>query len=109
MSSDEFRYQNRLGRAASWAAQNPVPLEGEISVEKDTDTFKMGDGTTAYNDLPPYQPTPTILGLIFTPFATVNRPDPTTLRPGSTYFDTTLGKPAWSDGTDWVDAAGTAI
>lgn len=28
---------------------------------------------------------------------------------GSFYYDTTLGKPVWSDGTNWRDAAGTIV
>ena len=38
----------------------------------------------------------------------------TTYRPdfpniGEKYFDTTVGKPIWWDGTNWIDAAGTTI
>ncbi len=25
------------------------------------------------------------------------------------YFDTTLGKPIWFDGTNWIDATGTTV
>jgi len=32
----------------------------------------------------------------------------TRLYVGRQYFDTTLGKPIWWDGTEWVDATGTA-
>ncbi len=28
---------------------------------------------------------------------------------GRTYFDTTLGKPIWYNGTGWIDAAGTPV
>ena len=28
---------------------------------------------------------------------------------GTVHFDTTLGKPIWWDGTDWVDATGTPV
>lgn len=55
------RQQQRRGKAARWAAQNPVLLEGEIGIETDTRRFKIGDGVTAWNalayggeyDLPP--------------------------------------------------------
>lgn len=33
---------------------------------------------------------------------TASRPDPSTLIPGYTYFDTDLEEPIWGDGTDWV-------
>ena len=31
------------------------------------------------------------------------------LTPGLQFFDTTLGKPIWWDGTNWVDATGTTV
>jgi hypothetical protein len=34
---------------------------------------------------------------------------PFTLAPGYMFFDTTLGKPIWWDGTDWVDATGAVV
>lgn len=37
--------------AANWTANNPVLLAGEFGVENDTNYFKIGDGTTAWNDL----------------------------------------------------------
>lgn len=39
---------------------------------------------------------------------TANRPT-TSLKTGACYFDTTLGKPIWYDGTNWVDATGTQV
>lgn len=40
-------------------------------------------------------------------YVTASRPaSPTT---GSHVFDTTLGKPIWYDGTNWVDATGTTV
>jgi hypothetical protein len=44
--------QLRRGTYAQWAAANPVLYIGEIGLEIDTDKFKIGDGTTAWNDLP---------------------------------------------------------
>ncbi len=38
---------------------------------------------------------------------TASRPTPRGA--GSMWFDTTLGKPIWHDGTNWVDAAGTIV
>lgn len=40
---------------------------------------------------------------------TANRPDAAGFPAGSMIFDTTLGKPLWSDGTDWRDATGTIV
>jgi hypothetical protein len=43
------------------------------------------------------------------PLATASRPSAATVGAGSCYYDTTLNKPAWSDGTNWRDAAGTIV
>lgn len=42
----------RRDLAATWASVNPVLMEGETGWEKDTGKGKMGDGTSAWNDLP---------------------------------------------------------
>ena len=43
--------QFRRGAAAEWTAANPVLLAGELGYETDTNKFKIGDGTTAWNSL----------------------------------------------------------
>lgn len=45
------RIRLRRGSAAAWTSANPTLLEGEIGVETDTVKLKVGDGTTAWNDL----------------------------------------------------------
>ncbi len=40
---------------------------------------------------------------------TANRPSAVTVGSGGTWFDTTLVKPIWSDGTVWRDSTGTAV
>jgi hypothetical protein len=40
-----------VGNAAGLASGNPVLLAGQIGYETDTLSFKIGDGTTAYNSL----------------------------------------------------------
>jgi hypothetical protein len=44
--------QLRGGTAAEWTAANPVLAEREMGVETDTFSYKIGDGTTAWNALP---------------------------------------------------------
>jgi hypothetical protein len=39
---------------------------------------------------------------------TVNRPTER-LQIGQYYFDTTLGRPIWYNGTNWINAAGTVV
>lgn len=40
---------------------------------------------------------------------TASRPTATAAGAGANYFDTTLNKPVWSDGSNWRDAAGTVV
>ena len=42
-------------------------------------------------------------------FTTAARPSAVSVGAGSRYYDSTLSKPAWSDGTTWRDAMGTAV
>ena len=47
------RMQQRRGTEAQWTATNPVLLAGEIGVRLDPPLgFKIGDGVTAWNELP---------------------------------------------------------
>lgn len=46
------KIQLRRDTAANWTTNNPIPASGEPCFETDTGKFKIGDGTTAYNDLP---------------------------------------------------------
>jgi hypothetical protein len=41
--------------------------------------------------------------------ATGSRPAAATVGKGAQFYDTTLNKPIWSDGTNWKDAAGTTV
>lgn len=44
-------FQVQRGTAAQWTSNNPVLLAGQIGFEKDTNSIKIGDGTTAWNSL----------------------------------------------------------
>jgi hypothetical protein len=46
--------QMRRGTATQWSTTNPTLAEGEIGLELDTQKFKMGTGTTAWNSLSYY-------------------------------------------------------
>lgn len=50
----EVRFRVRRGLTADWASLNPVLLDSEIGRESDSDPvrIKIGDGVTAWNDLP---------------------------------------------------------
>jgi hypothetical protein len=43
--------QQKRGTAAAWTATNPVLAAGEIGVETDTGSFKIGDGSTSWSSL----------------------------------------------------------
>lgn len=47
-----YTFKFRRNPAATWTAQNPVLRDGEPGFERDTFMLKIGDGTTAWNDLP---------------------------------------------------------
>lgn len=46
------KIQLRRDTATNWATNNPTPASGEPCFETDTGKFKIGDGTTTYNNLP---------------------------------------------------------
>lgn len=43
--------QTRNGTAAQWTSANPTLMAGEIGAETDTGRFKVGNGSTAWNNL----------------------------------------------------------
>ncbi|KXB20142.1 hypothetical protein, partial [Xylella fastidiosa] len=57
----QYRFVVRRGRAATWARRNERLLGGEFGLETDTGKLKIGDGLTAWNDLP-YMKASTPLG-----------------------------------------------
>jgi len=54
MGTFSKRIQLRNDTATNWASANPVLLAGEVGIETDSarNRIKIGDGTTAWNDLP---------------------------------------------------------
>lgn len=48
----KYRIRTLYATAATLAAANPVLLEGEPATESDTLRRKIGNGTTAWNELP---------------------------------------------------------
>lgn len=47
-----IRTRQRRGTAAQWTSANPILEDGEIGFESDTTNLKVGDGSTAWVDLP---------------------------------------------------------
>jgi len=46
-----IRLQLRRDTAANWTSANPTLAEGEIGIETDTEQFKIGNGSDAWDDL----------------------------------------------------------
>lgn len=47
-----IQIQLRNDTAANWTTANPVLAVGELGLESDTGSYKIGDGTTAWSSLP---------------------------------------------------------
>lgn len=67
--------KHRRGTAAQWAASNRVLADGEIGFVRNTTTFKIGNGVTAWNDLQPFVAEPRVVQLINTAIAALEIPD----------------------------------
>ena len=50
------KIKNKYKLASAWQSANPILLAGEIGVESDTNLFKIGNGTSTWNELPYYFP-----------------------------------------------------
>ena len=46
-----IQIQLRRDTASNWVSNDPILAEGEVGVETDTFKFKIGDGSTSWNDL----------------------------------------------------------
>ena len=46
------RIIQRNDTVENWASNNPILAKGEIGAETETYKIKVGDGSTAWNDLP---------------------------------------------------------
>ena len=54
--------------------------------------------------------TTTAISILATPSAGTTAARPSTdLQVGQFYFDTTINRPIWWDGTNWINAAGTVV
>jgi hypothetical protein len=56
--------QFRRDTAANWTSNNPTLAQGEVGLETDTNSYKVGDGTTAWNDQSYNQLSPEITTLL---------------------------------------------
>jgi len=47
-----IQFQFRRGTSSEWTSANPVLASGEMGIETNTNLFKVGNGSTAWNSLP---------------------------------------------------------
>ncbi len=100
MSTDLKRIRVRRGTAAQWAAANPVLLDGERGLDTTNRIEKVGDGATAWADLP-IAAMPRIAGAANysgTPPTGVQVYDTETADPGVT---APINGAKWYDGSVW--------
>jgi len=62
------RFQQKRDTAANWTSNNPILLAAEWGYETDTGKYKIGDGSTAWNDLG-YTGTSGATGIISNPLS----------------------------------------
>ena len=83
-----------LGSAAYWYVHQ---------LPNATGTYDIGSSALKWRDL-------YLSGMLHTPtYTTTGRPSASTAGAGACYYDTTVSKPVWSDGSAWKDAVGTAV
>jgi hypothetical protein len=46
-----IQFQFRRGTASQWSTANPILAQGEMGIETDTNKFKIGNGSTDWNNL----------------------------------------------------------
>ncbi len=56
--------QFRRDTAANWSANNPTLAEGEVGLETDTNSYKVGNGTSDWNTLTYHQLAPEVTTLL---------------------------------------------
>jgi len=103
-------------KAGSGTNLDPIILSGNVTLKMQqlSDVNDPQGGPVKAGEIPVYQGVPGSGGhwefqAPFPPYTTAGRPLATAVAIGATYFDTTLNKPGWSNGTNWRDATGTAM
>jgi len=97
--------QVRTDLAAAWTAANPVLLDGELGIEKNTGRFKVGDGATTWNSLGYFtQISPTFL------YSCASSALPAVASyTGSIIWLTDIKCIAYCNGTNWFKLVGVQI
>ena len=96
-----------VGQGAGSSSADYVTALGYGSTVTTNHTIYIKAGTSAIkNEVGKHTIVGTSAQYVLPSYATGSRPTGTT---GGMVFDTTLGKPIWYDGTNWVDATGTTV
>lgn len=83
-----------------------VAITSTLSVTRDNGMTYIGRGSAGNRF---YDPVDFDQAVTLASYTTAGRPSAATAGAGAMVYDTTLGQPIWSDGTDWTDATGTAV
>jgi hypothetical protein len=98
---------------AALGVQESADTDDRVAIRSDG-LVRFGSGAAAF-DVELSRKAANVLGLASGDVfrhqsgATGSRPNAASVGAGSEWFDTTLGIPIWSDGTDWVDATGAVV
>lgn len=87
---------------ANQSTLGPFTYEGRAGINLANDVFFGRDGAKRFG-------VPADHVIRTGRAVTASRPSASTVGAGAVFYDTTLSKPIWSDGTVWRDAAGTAV
>lgn len=85
-----IRLQQRRGTEDQWTSADPVLAAGEIALSTDESTFKIGDGVTAWSQLPYFQNSEDIEAIRLAVLSSANTYSDTQLNTRLTAAETTL-------------------
>jgi len=98
----EYKIQQRRDSYSDWNSNNPTLASAQIGVETDTNNFKVGDGSTAWNSLAYFLPPGMML-----PFGNTTAPDGFLSCDGSAISRTTYAALFDAVGTTWGSGDGS--
>lgn len=99
----------RTGTSAQWSSANPILSRGEPGYAWDTEIFKIGNGTDAWDDLDPVNGGALFLG-VYTSLANLQSAHPTAESGQYAIVDSGSGVDAtqyiWDEDEEWVAGSG---
>lgn len=90
-----YTFQWRRGSSLLWERRNPILRDGEPGKETDTGRYKLGDGVTAWNDLPYFVNEAGVIAIV----ESLGGPGGSDLQ---SHINSPLPHPVYDDGPDLV-------